>query len=94
MKINRNARLFITATGVSRFGSVILTIFFNYWIVSQGKSATFLGTITSIMYVPNVILSFISSSLSESFSKKKLLVFFDISSFFVSIFCFSFLIAE
>lgn len=91
MKINRNARLFITATGVSRFGSVILTIFFNYWIVSQGKSATFLGTITSIMYVPNVILSFISSSLSESFSKKKLLVFFDISSFFVSIFCFSFL---
>ena len=91
MKINRNSKLFIAATALSRFGSVILSIFFNYWIVSQGKSATFLGTLTGLMYIPNIILSFVAGSLADRYQKKKLLIIFDSTSFLISLFCFLYL---
>lgn len=84
-----NEKLFISAVSFSRFGSVALTLFFNYWIVAQGRSATFLGIITSVMYLPNIVLSLVGGKLATKHSNRKLLLVFDIVSFFVCSMCFA-----
>ncbi|WP_348921678.1 MFS transporter [Enterococcus rotai] len=88
--MNKNAQKFISATVFSRFGSVFLLIFFNYYVVKQGNSATFLGSLTSLMYVPNFFISILSGSMADKYNKRYMLLGLDFISFLCCLLYFMF----
>lgn len=82
---------FIIATFFSRAGSLLLLYIFNYRVVENGHSASYLSTLTALMYLPNFVLSIISGKIADSKNNKHLLLLFDLCSIvLISVYLFIF----
>lgn len=86
--MKKSASSFIMATAFSRIGSLILMILYNYLVVAQGYSSTYLGIVNGFMFIPNFLLSFVSGIYADRFDNKTILLFCDTISMILCLFCY------
>ena len=77
---NKNFFLLWQGQTVSQIGSQIFSIALMFWIKHQTGSATLMGLIMTISMLPSVLLGPFAGTLSDTFSRKKIIVIADIVS--------------
>ena len=80
---NKNAWSFISATAVSRLGTLIFSLYLSYFIANESQSTSILGTVSAIAFLPNCLFNLVGGFSADRYSKKKLLRFYDGLSFII-----------
>lgn len=78
---NKEFRLILTASIISKLGDSIMTIAILWSIYSVTHSATLLGLITLMQLLPVILLSLHSGVYADRYSPKKLMIISDFSRF-------------
>lgn len=79
---NKNFFLLWQGQTVSQIGSQIFSIALMFWIKHTTGSATLMGMIMTISMLPSVLLGPFAGTISDTFSRKKIIVIADIVSGF------------
>lgn len=79
---NKNFFLLWQGQTVSQIGSQIFSIALMFWIKHTTGSATLMGMIMTVSMLPSVLLGPFAGTLSDTFSRKKIIVIADLVSGF------------
>lgn len=78
MKKSYNVPLYLSGIFITFLGNSAFNFVLSWWLVKETGDASLLGLITTISFVPVIILNIISGGLVDKWNKKKVLVISDV----------------
>ncbi len=84
----KNSLLLISGNVVTTFGNIVLSNSLNLWIIQSSGNVKTLGFISSISLLPTLVFTIFGGVISDSFNKKNIVIFCDLSSFMLCLIMF------